>query len=129
MMNCIVHKNTTAARRAAVLNVFYLTIPLLPYLATGDNKDIGIFLRRTSLLTLARRFAPKGLCPLHTSTLLAFAAAIRMIDRVHCSTANGRTNTHPAATTGLADYDEIIFFVADRADARPAKIRYLANLG
>ena len=52
-----------------------------------------------------------------------------MVNRVHSGAANRRTYTHPARPPGFADDDEIIFFVADRADRSVAEVGDFTNLG
>src|SRR5689334_7471596 len=59
---------------------------------------------------------------------LAFAAAVRVIDRVHRDTADRRPNTTPALRTGLADLAQVVLFVADLADRRATVHVRLAQL-
>src|SRR5215467_3644275 len=58
----------------------------------------------------------------------AFAAAVRVIDRVHCRAANGRADAAPALRTGLAELAQVVFGIADFADRRAAVGRHLAHL-
>src|SRR5207344_1876406 len=51
---------------------------------------------------------------------LAFAAAQRVIDRVHRDAAHMRALAHPAAAAGLADRHVLVIDVADLADRREA---------
>ena len=84
-----------------------LYLPFLADLATGDDKDVRVFLRRAGLLALARGLAPHGLRALHTPALLAFASAVRMVNRAHHRSADGRADAEPARAPRLADDDEI----------------------
>ena len=59
---------------------------------------------------------------------LAFAAAERMIDRVHRDAAHVRPLAQPAAAAGLADRHVLVIDVADLADRREALHVDLANL-
>src|SRR5574343_946549 len=49
-------------------------------------------------------------------TGLAFTTTVRVIDRVHDGTANGRTDTTPTLGTGFTDLAQVVFFVADFAN-------------
>ena len=56
-----------------------------------------------------------------TSALGAtFAAAMRMVDRIHRGAAHVRAMAQPAIAAGLADDDGVVFRVANRPDGRPA---------
>src|SRR5882724_19369 len=46
----------------------------------------------------------------------AFAAAVRVVHRVHRDAAHGGTDALPAARTGLAVLAQVVLFVADLAD-------------
>ncbi len=48
----------------------------------------------------------------------AFAAAVRMIDRVHGNTTDLRTLAQPAAAASLTDIDVFMFHVADLTQGR-----------
>ena len=61
--------------------------------------------------------------------VLALATAVRVVNRVHDSTADGRTNAHVALTTGLSDDDVGVLGVADLADGRAAGHEDAAHLG
>src|ERR1700712_3092982 len=50
----------------------------------------------------------------------AFAAAVRVIDRVHRDTTNRRADTLPALRTGLAVLAQVVFFVGGLADGGAA---------
>ena len=51
-----------------------------------------------------------------TDRALAFAAAVRVIVRVHDRTADGRADTHMTGTAGFADVDVLMIKVTDLAD-------------
>ena len=51
-----------------------------------------------------------------TDRALAFAAAVRVIVRVHDGTADGRADTHMTGTAGFADVDVLMVKVTDLAD-------------
>ena len=57
----------------------------------------------------------------------AFAAAVRVIDRVHGSTTNGRANTAPTHSTGLAELAQVVFFVANFTDGCAAACIYVTD--
>src|ERR1700737_3028828 len=66
-----------------------------------------------------RRGAPRA----HRMTTcggLAFAAAVRVIDRVHRNATHRRADTAPAVCAGLADLTEAMLFIADFTDRRAA---------
>ena len=58
---------------------------------------------------------------------LAFATTVRVVDRVHHHTANGRADTHVALHTGLAELAQAVLFVGDFADGGAALDVDLAN--
>src|SRR5688572_11022991 len=58
----------------------------------------------------------------------AFAAAVRMVDRVHGDAADVRAATEPTLAAGLADDDILVVGVADRADRGQALARHEAQL-
>src|SRR5688500_10046362 len=57
-----------------------------------------------------------------------FTTTVRMIDRVHRHTADGRADTHPALGAGLADLLEVVLAVAHLADRGAAVGGNLAHL-
>src|SRR5262252_8743608 len=59
---------------------------------------------------------------------LAFAAAVRMVDRVHRDAAHRRTDTAPALRAGLADLAQVVLFVAELADGRATVHVHFAHL-
>src|SRR5262245_26731651 len=62
-----------------------------------------------------------------TALRATFAAAVRMIDRVHRRAAHERPPAFPAVAAGLADLNVHVIGVAHRADRGPARRRYAAN--
>src|SRR5688572_21025501 len=63
-----------------------------------------------------------------TLARLGFTTAVRMVDRVHGGTADGRLDAAPARGTGLAELLEAVFVVADFADRGAALGRHAAHL-
>src|SRR6266481_7043382 len=51
---------------------------------------------------------------------LAFAAAVRMVHRVHHDTADGGTHAEPADRPGFAEHPQIVLVVSDLADGGAA---------
>ena len=91
----------------------------------ADDELIGPLV--VARLVAACRLAPRG----HRMTSaggLAFAAAVRMVDRVHGHAAVGRANAQPAVASGLADRNVLVIGVADLADRRHALHQHLAGL-
>ena len=50
----------------------------------------------------------------------AFAAAVRVVDRVHCHAAHRRADARQRLRTGLAELAQVVFVVADFADGGAA---------
>src|SRR5476649_540514 len=48
-----------------------------------------------------------------TSCCFTFTTTVRVIDRIHDHTANGRTNTAPAHRTSFTDFTQAVFGIAD----------------
>ena len=61
--------------------------------------------------------------------VLALAAAVRVVDRVHDGTTDGRAHVHVALTAGLADHDVGVLGVADLAHRGAAGDEHAAHLG
>ena len=76
--------------------------------ATGDNKDIGVFLWRARLLAFAGRFAPQGLRAAEAAALAAFAASVWMVNRVHGSTADRRPDAHMARAARFPENHQMV---------------------
>ena len=73
--------------------------------------------------------APRGDRVTTSGLVLALAAAVRMVDRVHNRTADRGTNAHPALAAGLADLDVGVLGVAHLADGGAAGDEHAAHLG
>src|SRR4051812_28036831 len=58
---------------------------------------------------------------------LGFTTTVRMVDRVHRRTADGRLDAAPAAGAGLAQLLEVVLDVADFTDRRAALGRHAAH--
>src|SRR6201995_4040483 len=98
---------------------------LLPLVAADENESVGRLIR-TGLLALGR-LAPRG----HRVAAArgeAFAAAVRMVDRVHDDAAVMRAPAEPAGTTGLADRDVHVVRVRHRTDGTAATAVHQALL-
>src|ERR1700759_413507 len=98
---------------------------LLPLVAADENESVGRLVR-TGLLALGR-LAPRG----HRVAAArgeAFAAAVRMVDRVHDDAAVMRAPAEPAGTTGLADRDVHVVRVRHRTDGAAATAVHQALL-
>src|ERR1700754_3787852 len=96
---------------------------LLPLVAADENELVGRLVR-PRLLALGR-LAPRR----HRVTAAggaAFAAAMRMVDRVHDDAAVMRTPAEPAGTTGLADRDVHVVRVRHRTDGAAATTMHQA---
>src|ERR1700742_3377284 len=86
---------------------------LLPLVAADENESVGRLVR-PCLLALGR-LAPRR----HRVTAArggAFAAALRMVDRVHADAAVMRTPAEPAGAARLADRDVHVIGIGHRAD-------------
>src|SRR5690606_11747411 len=73
------------------------------------------------------RHAPRG-HRVAAAGRAAFAAAVRMIDRVHRDAAHRRTHAPPTLRAGLAELAQAVLVVADLADRRAAADVDLAHL-
>src|SRR4029453_19047912 len=58
----------------------------------------------------------------------AFAAAVRVIDRIHGDASNDRATAEPTVAAGLADHDVLVVGVGHRADGGQALARHQAQL-
>src|SRR3990167_3837696 len=83
----------------------------LSNLAARNNKDIRVFFRPARFLTFACGFAPLRTGPPVPASLPAFAAAVRVIHRLHRSAPHRRTNTHPSGASRFTDNDEPALFI------------------
>src|SRR5437868_11006802 len=87
---------------------------------------------RVSPLIVACLVPAGGLAPrrhrMASAGGLAFAAAMRMIHRVHRNAAVMRTFPQPACPSGFPDGDVLVIGVADLPDRRHAVLRDFARL-
>src|SRR5262249_50620288 len=90
---------------------------LLASVAARNDELVG-GLVVAGLLALGRE-APRG-DRVAAARRAAFAAAVRMIDRVHGDAAVVRAPTQPTLAPGLADRDVHVVRIRDRADGRHA---------
>jgi hypothetical protein len=51
-----------------------------------------------------------------TCCSFTFTTTVRVVDRVHDHTANGRTNTAPTHRTSFTDLTQAVFAIADFTD-------------
>ena len=65
---------------------------------------------------------------MHTSRSLTFAATVRVINRIHDHTADGRTDTTPTVCTGLADRAQAVLLVTYLANRCAALHVHAADL-
>src|SRR5439155_10614718 len=95
-----------------------ISVPALARLLTATDDQTVRRLVVPRLLALGR-LAPRGdrMAP---ARRLAFAAAMRMVDRVHRDATHRRPPAEPAIAAGLADHDVLVIGVRHRADRRPA---------
>src|SRR5690606_15580800 len=105
----VIHKRTLLERTR------HLCDPL--FLATRDDERLRAFV-------VARAIALGQVAPrVHRMAAfagLAFAATVRVVDRVHHHTANGRADAHVALDAGLADLAQAVFFVGHFTDGGAA---------
>src|SRR5262245_1641517 len=94
-----------------------MAVPLCLLAAVLDDHRVGSFVL-TGLEAL-RQLAP-GRTRVAAARRTAFAAAHRVIDRVHGDAAVVRAAALPARAPCLADVDAAVFDVADLADGGPA---------
>ena len=80
------------------------------------------------LLVAERRLAPRGHRAGAPDGRLAFAAAVRVVVRVHHGAADGRPPAHVALAAGLADLQVLVVDVADLAHRGHAPERHVAQL-
>src|SRR5215472_3410554 len=97
----------------------------LSFFPTAHNECIRTLI--VARLVSARRLAPRGhrMAP---AGGLSFAAAMRMVDRVHRNTAVMRALAHPARPAGLTDRHVLVIDVANLSDRRQTIEQHLARL-
>ena len=88
---------------------------------------VGTLLASARLVTLARR-APRRNRGATRSVVLALAAAMGVVNGVHDSTADGRTDAAQAVTTGLTNADVSVLSVADLTDGSTAGEKHATHL-
>src|SRR5690349_21002621 len=102
-----------------------MSLPRALRVATAHDHAVGALVL-ASLVTLGEH-APRAHRML-TCRSAAFAAAVRVVDRIHRHTANGRTHAAPAHAARLADRFQRVLFVAHFADRRAAVDVHAADL-
>src|SRR6476620_6347554 len=99
---------------------------LLPAAPGAHDQLVGF------LVLAARALAERGNAPggdrMPAALRLALAAAVRMVDRVHRRSADGRALPLPAAPARLAAGDVLVVDVSDLPDGRAAGQRNAAHL-
>src|SRR5262245_25919999 len=108
------------------LNVPWCALILLPRVAACQD-ELGGGLVLAGLLALGGKAAGSDRMPAAGGA--PFAAAMRMVDRVHGDAAIVRTPAHPALAAGLADRDVHVVGVRDRPDRGHAAAVDQALLG
>src|SRR5262249_19029148 len=110
----------SARRRCAFALPHALVAPL-------DDELVGALV--DARLVALRRLAPGRDRMRVALAALAFAAAVRVVDRVHRQAAHGGPPALPAVPPGLADADDLVLGVAQLPDRRLALEQDLAHLG
>src|SRR6476469_5046922 len=105
--------------------MIYSTLVLPAATAAHDQLVRRLVLRAGALAE--RRHAPRS-DRMAAALRLAFAAAVRMVDRVHGRAAHGRALAEPATPAGLAARDVAVLDVADLADGRATGEEHAAHL-
>src|ERR1700693_5972134 len=100
-----------ASQNGPFFNERVMCYPL--FLATAREKHRSRALVATRLLTLGL-LAPRRY-RMTTGSGLAFTTTMRMVNRVHDHTANGRTNATPTHCTCFTDLAQAMFGIADFA--------------
>src|SRR4051812_904 len=116
--------STLESRWSATNGPFFSERPILLALPLADDHVGGA-------LVAARLFTHRHLAPRRggrTSRRRAgFAAAVRMVDRVHRDTANRRTLAEMALAAGFTDHFVFVVEVAELADGGAANDLNLAH--
>jgi len=95
--------------------------------APSDDQRIALLLVLAGLDAHCL-LAPRSHRGLAADRALAFAAAVRVIARVHCRTSDGRTDAQPSGAAGFAEVDQAVILIADDADGGTAVVEELADL-
>src|SRR6478735_6634076 len=101
-----------------------LLLALLAGVATADDVLVTFLVGVTRTAFL---LAPRGHGVTSTGRL-ALATTVRVVDRVHRDTADGRADALPAVAAGLAPVDVRLLGVADLADRGAAARIHVADL-
>src|ERR1700722_18467767 len=101
-----------------------LDAPELLFLGAADDKRVGPLV--VACLVAACRLSPWG-NRMTAPGGLAFAATVRVIDRVHGYATVAGTNTFPAITSSLADGYILMIGIAYLANCRHARYQYPAS--
>src|SRR5262245_25839451 len=110
--------STFSSRWTSMKGPFLSDRPIRRLLLSPFQNELLALLPPARLEAL-RRHAPRR-HRMPAAGRLAFAAAERVIDRVHRDAANVRAPAQPAAAAGLADRHVLVIEVADLADRREA---------
>src|SRR6185312_10802591 len=95
----------------------YSLFPVLLLALAAHDERIGPLV--VACLVTARRLSPRG-HRMASARGLAFAAAVRMVHRVHCHAAVGWANALPAVASRLANRHILVVRVAYLANRRHA---------
>src|SRR3989344_4691056 len=101
----------------------------LSNLAARNNKNIRVLFWPARFLTFACGFAPLRAGPPVPASLPTFAAAVRVIYRIHRSATHCGPNTHPSGAPRFAQDNEPALLIRDFADRSPCGIKYFAHFG
>ena len=66
--------------------------------------------------------------PVTATGRTSFTTTMRMINRIHCHTADGGTNTAPALRTGFAERAQRVLRIGYFSEGCPAVAQHLAHL-
>src|SRR5690606_35547131 len=128
-LSLLVRAASTLLSRCASMNGPFLIERVIFYpltlVTTLHDHAVGALVR-TRPIALARRTPRAHRLARFTSTTLT--TTMRVIDRVHRHTANGRANAAPTIRTGLADLAQAMLFVTDFADGGAALDVHAADL-
>src|SRR3954469_1981918 len=105
---------------------FYSLTLVLPAATAAHDQLVGFLVLRAGALA-ERRHAPRR-DRMAAALRLALATAVRMVDRVHRASADGRALAEPAAASRLADRDVAVLDVPDLADGGAAGEQHAPHL-
>src|SRR3989475_817739 len=115
----VVHEGTLLNRASHGLALVSFLVPEL-----DDHAACALVL--AGLVALGQH--PPGAYGILPCRGLSFAAAMRVVDRIHRDAAHGGPHAAPADASGLADRFQAVLLVADLADRRAAVDVHLAYL-